>query len=154
MGTASNASSDRRRWSETLPGRGLLFLGIVWSIAGAFLILQNLLSELIDQTVTRGWVSPEVALNNKLQEEAVRRCAQPNAARANVDSATLQRARYVAYQMGFRFGTAAVAHTSGTVQRELIVPVLREVQREADALGVPAPELPEIRHLATVLGEF
>ena len=132
MGKASNASSDGRRWSETPLAHGLLFLGIVWSIAGAFLVLQSLLPELVEQIVTRGWVSPDIAVNRKLDEEAQRRCAEPQTATRPAPSpATLQRARYAAYQMGFGFGTAAVAHTSGTNQRELIVRALQEVQREA-----------------------
>jgi hypothetical protein len=155
MGAASNASSDGGRWSETPLARGLLFLSIVWSIAGAFLVLQNLLPELVEQTVTRGWVSPDIAVNRNLDEEAQRRCAEPQtAARPAPSLATLQRARYTAYQMGFGFGTAAVAHTSGTNQRELIVRALQEVQREAMVLGVPPPELPVIRHMAAALGEF
>jgi hypothetical protein len=155
MGAASNASSDGGRWSETPLARGLLFLSIDWSIAGAFLVLQNLLPELVEQTVTRGWVSPDIAVNRNLDEEAQRRCAEPQtAARPAPSLATLQRARYTAYQMGFGFGTAAVAHTSGTNQRELIVRALQEVQREAMVLGVPPPELPVIRHMAAALGEF
>ena len=72
MGEALNARSGRRRWSETHLGRGLLFLGIVWSIAGAFLVLQNLLPELLHQSVTRGWVSPDLAINSQLPDERVR----------------------------------------------------------------------------------
>jgi hypothetical protein len=154
MGTALNARSDRRQWSETGLARGLLFLGIVWSIAGAFLVLQNLLPELLAQAVTQGWVSPDIAVNRTLVEDAGRRCAEPDAGRPALAPPVLQRARYAAFQMGFGFGTAVVAHTSGTVQPELITRALRDVQREAMALGVPTPELPAIRHTATVLGEF
>lgn len=154
MGTTSDARSGRGQWPETRLARGLLFLGIVWSIAGAFLILQNGLSTLIDQVLLRGWVSPDLAVNSKLREEAARRCAVPDAARTAIDAATLQRARTAAYQMGKHFGMAAVARSSGTVQPELLGPILLEVRRQAVALGVPPPELPAIRHMATELGEF
>jgi len=158
MGTGSDASSRRRRWWETYPARGLLFLGIVWSIAGAFLVLQNALPALFDAALMRGLVSPDLAVNSKLQEEAARRCAEPEPARADrqatADAATLQRTRYAAFQMGFGFGTAAVARSSGAVQPELIAPVMQEVRRQAMALGVPAPELPVSRHMATEVGEF
>ena len=155
MDNALNAKPDHRRWSESKLARALLFLGIVWSIAGAFLVLQNALPMLFDGAAMRGWFSPELAVDAKLQEEAVRRCTEPEGARQlPVDPVTLQRARYMAYQMGFGFGTAAVAHTSATVQPELIVRAMQDVQREAVTLGVPKPELPVIRHMATALGEF
>ena len=157
MGTALDAPSGRRPWSETHLGRGLLFLGIVWSIAGAFLVLQNALPELIQQAVMHGWVSPEHVVNSKLQQEAARRCVEPAAARggrAAVDAATLQRTRYAAFQMGYGFGTVVVAHSSGTVQPEQVARALQEVKSQAMALGVPAPELPVIRHMAQAVGEF
>ena len=73
-------------------------------------LLANLLPELVEQIVTRGWVSPDIAVNRKLDEEAQRRCAEPQTATRPAPSpATLQRARYAAYQMGFDFGMAAVA---------------------------------------------
>src|SRR5262245_44103123 len=112
MGTPSNAPSNRRRWSETPLARGLLFVGIVWSIAGSFLVLQNLLPALLAQALTQGWISPDIAVNRTLEEEANRRCAEPQATRSALDTPTLQRTRYAAFQMGFGFGTAVVAHTS------------------------------------------
>jgi hypothetical protein len=154
MGTALNASSGRRRWSETPVARGLLFLGIVWSIAGAFLVLQNALPELIQQAVMQGWLSPEHVVDSKLQAQAARRCAEPAAARSAVDTATLRRTRYAAFQMGYVFGTAVVAHASGTVQSEQVARALQEVKGQAMALGVPAPELPVIRHMAESIGGF
>ena len=159
MGATLNAKSGRRRWSETHLGRGLLFLGIVWSIAGAFLVLQNVLPELLHQSVLRGWVLPDLTINSQLQEEAARRCAEPGAARANgqaaADAATLQRTRYAAFQMGRGFGMAAGARFSGTVgQPERIALLLQEVRGQAMALGVPTPELPVIRHMASALSEF
>jgi uncharacterized protein YchJ len=107
----------------------------------------------------QGWLSPEIAAKRDLEKEAARRCAEPAAASTGkpiaADPATLQRARYAAYTMGLRFGTAAVASSASTPQqRDLIATVLREVQSEAAALGVPAPELPAIQHMATVLVEF
>lgn len=158
MSTASEARSGQQRWPETRLARGLLFLGIVWSIAGGFLVLLNGLPMLIDLVLQRGWLSPQIAVNAELREEAFRRCAAPAADRSNgpiaADPATLQRARYAAYQMGKHFGMAAVARSSGTVQPQLLDPLLQEVQRQATALGVPSPELPTIRHMATELGEF
>lgn len=154
MGTAPDTHPSRRRWSETRLGRGLLFVAIVWSIAGGFLILLNAAPALSSLLLLQGWVSLEMAVNPKLREEAARRCSQPDAPRASVDAATLQQTRFVAFQMGFRFGTAAVAHSSGTVQPGQIAPVLQEVRLQAFILGVPAPELPVTRRMAEAIGEF
>jgi hypothetical protein len=159
MGAALNARSGPQRWSETRLGQGVLFLGIVWSVAGAFLVLQNVLLTVFAQAVVLGWLSPEITASRHLQEEAAQRCAEPGAERvdgpAAADEETLRRARYAAFQMGMGFGMAAGAPFSGTVgQLERIALLVQETRDHAMELGVPPPELPEIRHLASALSEF
>jgi hypothetical protein len=156
MGLGLNARSGRRRWSETLLGRTFLFLGIVWSIAGAFLVLQNWLPELLNQAVVSGHVPTELTLNNELRKEADRRCVDLGAAQADVqttvDAASLKRARHAAFQMGRGFGIAvAAANANLGLQTDAL---MQEVQGQGMALGVPAPEFPEIRHTLSALSEF
>jgi hypothetical protein len=132
-------------------GEASLFLGIVWSIAGAFLVLQNLLPELLHQSVTRGWVSPDLAINSQLPDERSpsRSGAGQWAGRGRRGHAPAHAIRRIPDGQGF--GIAAGARFSGTGQPE---PLLQEVRGQAMALGVPTPELPVIRHMASALSEF
>jgi hypothetical protein len=136
-----------------------LFLGIVWSIAGAFLVLQNGLPALLNEVIGLGLVSPELTIDRQLQEEAARRCAEPQAAppthgQAMADAAALS-VRYAAFQMGRGFGIAGgTSFSSQGGQPEQIAPLLQEVRAQAMALGVPAPELPVIRYMASALAKF
>lgn len=154
MGTTSDVGFGHRRWSDTRLARAFLFVGIVWSIAGGFLFLLNVAPALTDLLLRQGVVSPDLAVNPKLRTEAARRCAEPTDGKFAVDGATLQRTRYAAYQLGKHFGTAALGRSSENVKPELVARIMQDVQRQALALGVPTPELPVIRHMATELGEF
>jgi hypothetical protein len=144
MATALNARSGRRRWLETRLGRGLLFLGIVWSIEFAFLVPQNVLPLLLDQAIGWGLVSQEFTTDRQVRDEAAQRCAEPETAptkgQTTADAGALQRARYAAFQMGRGFGIAAGTAFSGqSGQPERIALLLQEVRSQAIALGVPAP---------------
>ena len=161
MDAASDARTRRRPWSETHLARGLLFLGIVWSIAGTFLVLQNGLVSLSAHGIGIGIIPPELASSSAMREEAARRCGDPwtqgagSGARTAAESAALQRAALDAYRMGRGFGI-----TAGSVFSGLSRPtdggsaLLQEVRGQAIALGVPPPELPTIRYTATALSEF
>src|SRR4051794_27921105 len=104
----------RQPWSETRFGRVVLFLGIVWSIAGAFLVLQSGLVEFVDQAVRAGWISPTRTASAP-QPVMDARCAgtspgvEPSAAQNAPDAAQLRGARYAAWQVGKGFGMAAGA---------------------------------------------
>jgi hypothetical protein len=102
---------------ETRLGRGLLFLGIVWSIEFAFLVPQNVLPLLLDQAIGLGLVSQEFTTDRQVRDEAAQRCAEPETAptkgQTTADAGALQRARYAAFQMGRGFGIAAGTAFSG-----------------------------------------
>jgi hypothetical protein len=148
-----NSRSSRWQWLQTRIGQVFLFLGIVWSIAGAFLVLQNVLPALLAKAAALSWVSPGLTVNSELQKEAAQGCAEAER-RTTADAETLQHARYAAFQMGLRFGSAAGALFSFGRRADEVAPLMQEVQDHAAALGVPKPELPELRHMATALDEF
>ena len=151
----SKVKSYRPPWSATRLWRGLLFLGIVWSIAGAFLVLQNVLPELFVRAVGTGWIAPELTVNRSLKEEAALRCNDDaGETRVVTDPAALQSARYMAFRMGTGFGVAAGTASMREGRAESAAPLLNQVRAQAEALGVPPPELPAIRHLASALVEF
>jgi len=156
---ALNAAAGRRRLSETRFGRGLLFLTIVWSIAGVSVVLLQGLPELFVQAVAIGLIPPDSTVDRNLPKDAARRCGKPGAGEANgqiaVDAATLQRARYSAFRLGRDFGLAAgIAFAGMGGKPEQIAQLLQPIPGQAIALGVPAPELPVIRHMSSALVEF
>src|ERR1051325_2377828 len=139
----------RYRWFESRVGRVVLFLGIVWSIEGAFLALQNGLKDLLD-VIQVGVASSEIVGS----PDANRHCKAPGEqvnAEAPVDR---QLARLLAFRMGVDFGLAGAATFSMADQPEIITRLLQQVRDRAGALAVPAPELPVIRHMATAVSEF
>jgi hypothetical protein len=146
--------SARQPWTQTRLGRGLLFVGIVWSIAGAFLILQNGLPLILQRAIDYGLVSPDLTVNNRPGDEAALRCAKPGGVQGDEQSVTdpgaLRRASSEAYQMGERFGLAVAKGFADQGARPEVV----AVWGMAAALGVPAPELPSIRHMALRNTEF
>jgi uncharacterized protein YchJ len=162
MGDALRARFGGRRWTETRLGRIILFLGIVWSVSGAFLVLETGLPALLAVAVGRGWVGTELfadGSSSKLGRDkaAALRCATaaPNDVAAVADASALQRARHAAFQMGRNFGIAAGAtYTDLGTQPDQLAQLLQEVREQAAALGVPVPELPAIRHMATAMIEF
>jgi hypothetical protein len=162
MGDAWRERFGGRRWTETRLGRAILFLGIVWSVSGAFVVLQTGLPALLAVAVDRGWVGTDLFADGSRSGEARERAAAlrcataaPNGVAAVADAAALQRARHAAFQMGRGYGIAAGATYSGlNVQPDLLAQQMQEVREGAAALGVPAPKLPVIRHMATALSEF
>jgi hypothetical protein len=153
------AKSGRQRWTQTRLGQALLFLGIVWSIAGAFLLLQDGLFAIMDRAIQYGLISPDLTFNRSAPDNVALHCPKlgggPGDEQLVTNAAVLQRARSAAYQMGKSFGLAAgKAFSDQGVQSEKIAPVLAAVGVMANALGVPAPELPSIRHMSSALSEF
>jgi hypothetical protein len=162
MGETSLARFGGRRWTETRLGRVALFLGIVWSVSGSFLALQSGLPALLAVAIDRGWVGTELFADGSRTKEArektaALRCAAaaPSGVTTVADAAALQRARHAAFQMGRGFGiVAGVTYSVTGMQPALLAQQMRKVRDMAAALGVPAPELPLIHHLAGALSEF
>jgi hypothetical protein len=149
------ARSGRRPWTQTRLGRGLLFLGIVWSIAGAFLILQNGQILILNRAIDYGLISPDRTVNLRPGDDATLRCARPGGTEGDQQSVTdpgaLHRASNDAYGLGKIYGLAAVYQSADPGK---VAPILNAARNVADALGVPAPELPSIRHKASGVTEF
>ena len=158
-----NTGAGTRRWSDSRLGRGAIFLGIVWSIAGASLLILQGLPSLLVEAVAVGLISADLTGDRRAGADGIQRCAEQDVAQADrqavVNDAALQRARYSAFRMGRSFGLAAGTAFSGTSGRsEQVTPMLQQVMQEvhgqAASLGVPAPELPVVRHMSTALSEF
>ena len=160
MTTEAGSPSSHRSWSESRLGRGLLFLGVVWSIAGAFLLLQVGLPEIVARVFKAGWIPNELAMPKTSRPDAASTCADisssssPAETGVGADQAVLQQARYLSWKLGFKLGFAAAVASAGIAEDTQLAKLMEERQPLAEALGVQAPKLPEIEHFATALHEF
>ena len=131
--------------------RALLFVGIAWSIAGAFQVLSKGGPWLLDRAVKRGLV-PESLVAPRPRAVDCSAAVQGMPKRA-LDDATLRSARIAAYRMGFNLGLYAGARSAGSKVEEPIS--LRQEQDQlALALAVPRPVAPPVRQLADALHAF
>jgi len=125
--------------------RGALFLAVVWSISGAYLVLLNGQTELVNRAIRVGLIPPDLVISREGKEHAAQRCAASGAVPAHVgsvtDAADLRTARIVAYEMGMKFGLAE-SNSFLADRREAVINIMQDVRRFASGLSVPAPELP------------
>jgi hypothetical protein len=147
-----------RSWSETRVRRGLLFVTIVWSIAGAFLALEFGWPELLHRAIGAGWVPEELVMPIEARSDAAERCAQSNIAKATEntgldDPALMRQVRYASWMLGQRLGLAAGMAGAG-FEAAQITSLLGDLDAWAARLGLPTPRPPEIRHIANELNEF
>lgn len=148
-----------RRFLERLPGRVILFLGIVWSVSGAFQTLELGLPELVAVAVRRGWFDPDMVAGSNRPKEAresaaAARCAATTAIPADADPVARRHSRQAAFHIGLSLGMAAEMHARLQPRQDLIEKEMEETRQRAAALAVPAPPLPSVNHYATALGDF
>ena len=135
----------------TLFRRALLFVGIAWSIAGAFQVLSRGGPWLLDRAVKASWI-PESLVAPRPRAVDCSAAVQGMSKRA-LDDAALRRTRAEAYEMGFNLGLVTGARNAGSKAGE--PPSLRAQQdRLALELAVPRPAVPPLRQLADALHEF
>ena len=152
MGRGSRAQLGRGPSLTGRLGRGLRFVAIVWSIAGAFLVLHFGLPELFSRLLMAGWMPVELALPERGALPVATHCGELHVSPAPDPAATAQ-ARAGAWKLGQELGFAASMANLG-YSRDKLAPALDSVAARAGALGVPAPQLPEIRSFAYAIVEF
>jgi len=132
--------------------RLLLFVGIAWSVAGAFQLLANGGPWLLDRAVKAAWI-PDSLVAPRPQETVDCTAAVEGMPTHARDEATLRRTRVAAYELGFNLGLVTGARNAGASAGE--PPTLRQEQdRLAGELEVPKPGIPPLRQLANALHEY
>ena len=135
--------------------RGLRFVAIVWLISGAFLALQVGLPELTHRLVVAGWIPTDLALPKADPAVVPSACgkAMDGFASSTPDPSIVQHARFASWKLGHNLGFAAgMANLGGTPDQ--LAPLMRDIAALGSALGVPAPRLPEIRHVGYAFAEY
>lgn len=141
-----------QKFGETRVGRALIFVVIVWSIAGAFLALNIGIPALFDQAVRSRWISDSLVLPNAAKLSA--HCPKEYESRAKLDDETRRTVRHAAWRMGMEIGSVIGLASMGrldTTKRSQSFEWLTNIAR---TLNVPAPLLPEIGQSANALHEF
>lgn len=153
----SHVESGSRPWTASRAGRLVSFLGITWSIAGGFLLLQVGLPELIDVAVRHGVIPDSLTMQSP---RAVAIDCEPAIQRSRaavVDPGVAAQVRFLVWRMGFQTGFAAgiASATAGSSSPVDPAPLLAEQpQQIANLLRVDSPTRPAIQHAANALGEF
>ncbi len=136
--------------------RGLvLFLAIVWSIAVAFLLLENSSQELLDWALRSGTIPAEIGMP-RASAEAVAKCAaaiQPSEQQA-LDVEALRQVRFIAWKMGYGFGSTIALGQAGAIdggQRETSLDLIKPM---SESLRVPVPSPPALVRSVTALPDY
>jgi hypothetical protein len=157
QGAASSPARDARP-EEVRLRRGLLFVAVVWSIAGAFMALDAGVGSLWHWSIATGLVPPSFAMPNGGDIVPPAYCAyrdldtRRGAATVPADPAQKRQLRYTSWLLGLHLGFAAGLAAQGRPKDEL--PFTTEIHASAEVLGLPTPALPGIRHAAAALEEF
>ena len=152
----SGVENGRRSWSDSRAGRLLSFVAITWSIAGGFVLLQEGLPTLVDAAVRKGWIPDSLVLTTPPASTSECGSAIQRARSSATDPRVTAQARLLVWRMGFQTGFAAgiASATSGSTAPVDSATLLAQPRQIAEALGVDAPTLPDIKHSANALREF
>jgi hypothetical protein len=152
MGSQSRTQLGRHSKLLSRVRGGLLFVAIVWSIAGAFLLLQHGVPQLFHRLLVAGWIPAELTLPDRGSVPVAAHCDELKMAPAPGPAQPAD-ARFGGWKLGQEVGFAAGMANLG-YDHEQLARVMEGVDARARALGVPEPVLPEIRHVAYALVEF
>lgn len=147
-----NRLRAREAFSATRTGRALIFVAIVWSIAGAFLALNIGIPALFYKAVHSRWIPDSLVLPNAAKLSA--HCPKENESSVKLDDAKLREVRYAAWQMGFELGYVTALANIGRLDVARRSESIEWLPNIARALNVPVPLLPEIGQSANALHEF
>jgi hypothetical protein len=145
--------------SKTPLARGLWFVVIVWSIAGAFLALEFAWSEFFRRSIGAGWFPEELAMPTPEQMPAAAVCRQKDvdveeaASLEAEDPLTMQQMRYASWMLGLHFGFAVSMANAGQVDTQT-VSSREDLQTWAATLRLPTPTPPASRHVLSQLNDF
>jgi hypothetical protein len=147
---------SRRSWSESRVGRILSFVVITWSIAGAFIVLQEAPAILVDRLAEKGWIPDALLRTSSSPAKTDCRAEVERAKSSPTDPAVASQARVLVWLLGFKIGFAAGIRSAsaGSSQPVDVDPLLAQSRELSEAMGIEVPRLPGIQHAATALPEY
>jgi hypothetical protein len=139
--------------------RGLiLFLAIVWSIALAFLLLEQGSQELLDWAFRSGTIAADLGMP-RASPKAAEKCAAEvhtlnESPRRKPDADALRQDRVTAWKMGYGFGFAVALGDAGMIDEARREELLNGIATISQALHVPAPTAPPLARSITAIPDY
>ena len=132
----------------------MLFLAVVWSIAGAFLVVQFGLPGILGLATSRGWLDASLMMPRPVT--GATGCSQADMEHRGWkadDPAAVGELRHAIWSLGRRLGFAAGVKDAGLRDAQL-QPLLADIDLTARALALTPPRPPRIQRVADALHEF
>jgi hypothetical protein len=139
--------AERRGFFHSRVGRVLLFVAIVWAVAGSFVAFEIAILGGMDWVMSSERTR-DIALGNAARDSKT--CTVEAGARAEPAGEV----RVAAWTMGLMIGRDGVARQSASVSRDTLAEGLKDVEALANTLGVPSPQPFVPRQLADANTEF
>jgi len=154
----SNAGLPSFKWAQSRPRQVLLFVAIVWAIAGAFQILNYGVSSLLDFAIQDNRI-PDTLLMPGTKKFADCSGVIRTGPQFRPDSVALRQARLKVYVLGRLLGQAAgfrnaMAGNTNPALEATLTQLEQTRAKLASSMGLPTPGVPPIHHIAMVLPEF
>jgi hypothetical protein len=143
--------AQRRGFSHSRAGRVLLFVAIVWSVAGSFVAIEIATLGGMDFVLSKPDLVGNLALSNAARDS---KTCTVEARASGAGSHTPAEVRVTAWLMGLNIGRDSIARQSASVDRDTLAEVMKDVETLASTLGVPPPEPFVPRQLADANTEF
>jgi hypothetical protein len=137
----------------------ILFIGIVWSIAFTFLLLEHGTYRLIDWGYRSATISDQYGMPTP-SPQASAQCESVVDAQANSttqhqpDPSISRKARLIAWKVGSGFGVAVGLERAGAIDAAQRQESIHAIQPLSQALGVPTPVPPPAGPTTGALPEY
>ena len=144
--------AQRSGFFHSRPGRVILFIAIVWSVAGSFVAIELLSLGGVD------WLRSSPALAGSLSLSNATRDSKSCVAEALEGGARVEKSpsdvRVAAWAMGLKIGRDALARQYASVDPNTLAQALKDVETLATLLRVPPPQAFVPRQAANANSEF
>ncbi len=143
---------QRRGFLHSRLGRIVVFVAIVWTVAGSFIAIEIAALGGMGWFMARPDMAGSLVLSNATRDSKT--CTPAAGEKAAPAAANTAEVRTAAWLMGLNIGRDGVARQSASVDRNTLAEVMKDVETLASTLGVPAPQPFVPRQLADANTEF
>ena len=141
-------SVERANWVDSRWGRALLFVAVVWGVAGSFIAIQIVLEQSLDRVLAHPTAATDFALST-----ATRTSLTCESGRSGARSLTPE-VRSTAWMLGLKTGRDAIARQYSSVNASTLAASRKEVEMFSSAAGVPVPSIFVAAHAVNANTDF
>lgn len=144
--------AQRRGFFHSRLGRVLLFVAIVWSVAGSFIAIEIAALGGMDVLMSKPALSGGLVLSNATRDSKT--CSPAPGERAVPVETNPAEVRVAAWVLGLKIGRDALARQYASVDPNTLAQALKDVETLANMLSVPPPQAFVPRQVANANSEF